>query len=156
MIKESYRESAIWMIRQWESEEHYLSGENPVVKFIDSNVLLDDGANEIWTLVVGGGTPFNAVNTQIGVGDSSTPTSQTQTGLLGSNTFYKGLDANYPVYGSNREIMFKATFGATEANFAWNEFTVTNGAIALNRSVQSIGTKSTGAIWDLTLIAKFN
>ena len=120
------------------------------VQTIEGNILLNEGINNgIWPLVAGdaSATPFDNTNARIGVGDGTDPEDATQTGLTGLNQAYKGMDAGYPTYGTNQEIVFQATFGETEANFTWNEWTVDNGATAgvnLNRKVENLGTKSTG------------
>ena len=122
----------------------------------EGNVFLNEGINFIWTLLCGGsGTPFNSANSYLGVGNGTTAESPTQTGLLGTSKLYKRVDSGYPQYGSNQSAVWRATFGGTEANFAWNEFTVANGssdaAINLNRKVSSKGTKASGQTWILTL-----
>jgi hypothetical protein len=67
------------------------------------------------------------------------------------------MDASYPTYGTNQRMVFRATFGPTEANFAWEERTVANGnsdaAVNLNRKVSSAGVKTSGETWvaELTL-----
>ena len=123
---------------------------------IRGNVFLNEGINLIWTAVCGGSyTPFNASNAHIGVGDSDATESASQTGLQGTNKYYKAMDLGYPVYGSNQQAVFRATFNENEANFAWKEITVANGnndtAVNLNRKVQDMGTKSQGSIWVATL-----
>jgi hypothetical protein len=122
----------------------------------EGNVALDEGVNALWTLVCGGSeTAYNNANARIGVGDSSTAESQSQTGLQGSNKFWKGMDTGYPTFGTARKATWRATFGSTEANFAWNEITVVNAADDsgknLNRKVQSMGTKASGSVWIATL-----
>lgn len=121
---------------------------------VNGNILLIEGANFIWRAVRGdtGLTYFNEANSYIGVGDGTASASASQTGLQGTNKFYKKVDAGYPTITDNK-ITFRATFGGTEANFAWNEWTVANGpsdaAINLNRKVESLGTKSSGTMWIL-------
>jgi hypothetical protein len=50
-------------------------------------------------------------------------------------------------------VIFRSTFGTAEANFTWAEWTVANGnsdtAVNLNRKVESLGTKTSGATWVL-------
>ncbi|MDI6815278.1 MAG: hypothetical protein QMC90_04280 [Dehalococcoidales bacterium] len=73
-----------------------------------------------------------------------------QTDLIGASILYKGMEAGYPTSGAQK-VTFKSSFGATEANWAWEEWSVRNGATAnknLNRKVESLGTKSTGT-WTL-------
>jgi len=120
------------------------------------NIALNEGINLVFTLICGGaGTPWNSANARIGVGDSSATESVTQTGLQGTNKAFKGMDSGYPTFGTGQQATWRATFGATEANFTWNEITVVNGAddsaINLNRKVQAMGTKASGSIWIATL-----
>jgi len=122
----------------------------------EKNVFLNEGINAIWTLVCGGTeTPFNNTNSYIGVGNSTTAENPTQTGLLGTSKYYKGMDAGYPTFGTDQKAVWRATFGGTEANFAWNEFTVANGnsdaAKNLNRKVSPQGTKQSGQTWILSI-----
>ena len=130
----------------------YLYGKKIVV----GNLFLEEGINCIWTALCGGSfTPFDSANAHIGVGDGTDPEDYSQTGLTGTNVFYKGMDSGYPVYGSDRKAVFRSTFGGDEANFAWNEWTVANGnsndAVNLNRKVESLGTKSSGSTWIMTV-----
>ena len=77
-----------------------------------------------------------------------------QTGLLGANRTYKGMDTGYPTISGDTTI-WKATFTELEANHAWQEFTVANGAddtaTNLNRKVSDQGTKASGQVWTLEL-----
>jgi len=122
----------------------------------EGNLLLQEGVQAIWTLVTGGSeTAFNNANARIGVGDSSAAEADTQTGLQGTSTAFKAMDTGYPVVGAlaDKKVTFRATFGDAEGNFAWEEWTVDNGASAnknLNRKVQALGTKSGGS-WQLTV-----
>lgn len=124
---------------------------------IPNNVLLNEGINELWALVAGtGATKFDNGNAYLGVGDSSAAADATQTGLQAStNKLYKGMDTSYPTYGSSQIATWRATFGGSDANFAWNEITVANGnadaAKNLNRKVQSMGTKASGTSWVASL-----
>jgi len=125
-------------------------------KIIHGNLFLEEGINYIWSALCGETfTPFDNANAHIGVGDGTDAEDYSQTGLLGTNKCYKGMDTGYPTYGSDRKATFRSTFGDTEANFAWNEWTVANGsddtATNLNRKVESLGTKSEGSTWILTV-----
>jgi hypothetical protein len=124
----------------------------------EGNVLLNEGINELWTLVAGtGATKFDSGNAYIGIGDSSaTPTDPTLTGLqAATNKLYKAMDSSYPTYGSSQKATWRSTFGVDDANWAWNEITVANGgsnaAKNLNRKVQAMGTKASGTTWVCTL-----
>lgn len=103
-------------------------------------------------------TPFNNANAYIGVGDGTTAFANTQTDLQGTNKFRKKVDTGYPTRAGN-VVMFQTTFQGTEANFTWNEWGVFNaasGGTMLNRKVESLGTKASGAIWVLQAQITFN
>jgi hypothetical protein len=123
-------------------------------KTVEGNVFLNEGITFIWQAVSGvsGLTYFNSTNSYIGVGDGTTAADPSQTGLLGTNKYYKEMDSGYPQI-SGTKLIFRSTFGGTEANFTWNEWTVANGssdtAVNLNRKVESLGTKTSGATWVL-------
>ena len=122
----------------------------------EGNVLLNEGINTLWTLVCGGSaTAYDNANAYIGVGDGTAAEDASQTGLQGTNKYWKGMDTGYPTYGSDQKATWRSTFGGTEANFDWNEITVVNASDDtgqnLNRKVQAMGTKSSGATWVATL-----
>jgi len=130
----------------------------------EHNCFLVEGMNYMWRLILGesGLTPFNAANAHIGVGDGTTAESETQTGLQGSNKYYKGMASGYPQGPSqagDKKAVFRAVFGADEANFAWNEVTVANGnsdaAVNMLRIVASKGTKSSGEEWTAEVEVQF-
>jgi hypothetical protein len=114
------------------------------------NLLLNEGINELWTLIAGtGATKFDNTNAYIGVGDSATAADATQTGLqAATNKLYKAMDTSYPTYGASQKVTHRSSFGSGDANFVWNEITVANGnsdaSKNMNRKVQSMGTKVTG------------
>jgi len=125
------------------------------------NLLLNEGINELWSLVCGtGGVKFDSTNAYIGAGDSDTAASASQTGLqAASNKLYKAMDGGYPTYGTSQKATWRSTFSTSEANWAWKEITVANGDADdhdnLNRKVQDMGTKSASyartATLDITL-----
>lgn len=125
------------------------------------------GASCLWECLIGNGTGtaaqtltfFNNGNAYIGVGDSSTAAAATQTDLqAGSNKLRKAMDSTYPQHtdattSGAASIVFRSTFGSSDANFAWAEWAIFNGSSGgrmLNRKVESLGTKSTGS-WVLAL-----
>jgi len=119
------------------------------------NLLLYEGIQAFEELLAGISTPtlWDDVNARVGVGDSSLAADPTQTGLQGTNQEYAGMDDLYP-QRSAQTLSWRGTFGGTVANFAWNEFTVDNGATAginLNRLVSAQGTKVSGQTWILTV-----
>lgn len=98
-------------------------------------------------------TLFNSTNAHIGVGDSSAAFAAAQTDLQGTNKLRKPMDATYP-QRTNNQLTFKATFGAADANWTWNEWGVFNAAsdgVMLNRKVENLGTKASGSTWVLTV-----
>jgi hypothetical protein len=121
------------------------------------NLLLNTGINVAWGLICGaGGTAFNNANAYIGVGDSATAANAaTQTGLVAAtNKLNKAMDATYPLAAAAQAEVWRSTFGSSDANWVWNEITVSNAnnfTSALNRLVQTMGTKASGATWVASL-----
>lgn len=118
------------------------------------NAFVNAGGALVLNLIIGaGGTVFSAANANIGVGDSSSSTTSGMTDLqAGSNKLRKGMDATYPSL-SGQTMSWKATFGSSEANFAWNEAAIFNASSAgtmLCRATGSFGTKSSGTSWQFT------
>lgn len=156
-IIERIEENCAWRILKYRSKTAYERGEPYMESEFKGNLLLNEGINELWTLVAGtGGTKFDNSSARLGVGDSSTTAAATDTGLLAStNKLYKAMNSGYPTYGTSQKVVFRSTFDTSEANFAWNEFTVANGsddsAKNLNRKVSSQGTKPSDQIWELEL-----
>lgn len=159
-----------WTVTRYANEADFLAGRIdsevidalgnrlPGQSVIDGNLLLNEGIGELLDLLTGvGGTPFNNANAYIGVGDSTTAAAATQTGLqAATNKAYKGMAANYPSR-TNQTVTFRAVFTGTDANHAWQEFSIANGnsdtAKNLNRKVSDQGTKASGQTWtvDLTI-----
>ena len=126
------------------------------------------GASCLWECLIGNGTTtsaqaltyFNNSNAYLCVGNNSTSSNAaaTQTDLQGASKLRKGMDATYPTHtdgtsSGSASIVFKATFGTSDANFAWEEWGVANassGGRLLNRKVESLGSKSSAASWVLT------
>lgn len=131
------------------------------------NLLMYGGASCLWECLIGNGTGtaaqtltyFNNGNAYLGVGDSSTAAAATQTDLqAASNKLRKAMDATYPQHtdattSGAASIVFKSTFGTSDANYAWAEWATFNGSSGgrmLQRKVESLGTKTTGS-WVLTV-----
>jgi hypothetical protein len=96
--------------------------------------------------LVGSGSAalFDSSNAYIGVGDGTTAFSAGQTDLAGTNKQRKGMEASYPT-ASAGTMTFRALFGTSDANFAWQEWGVFNaasGGTMMNRVVQNNGTKA--------------
>lgn len=147
-----------WTIRKYASPEHFAAGiediDNRVV--IEHNLLLNEGITPALQLICGiAATAFSNGNANIGVGDSATAAAASQTGLqAASNKLYKSMEASYPQV-SAQTATWRASFGASEGNFSWQEITVANGnsdaAANLNRLVQDMGTKASPAVWTVDL-----
>lgn len=123
----------------------------------EGNCLLNEGIQAFEDLLAGLATPtkWDNANARVGVGDSNVAETPTQTGLqAATNKTWKPMDSGYPSR-SAQELSWRGTFGGTDANYAWNEFTVVNAAddtgANLNRKVSAQGTKTSGQTWVLTV-----
>jgi hypothetical protein len=128
----------------------------------EGNVGLNEGLGELIDIICGLGTPtkWDNTNARLGVGDSNTAESATQTGLQATtNKAFKAMDTGYP-QRSNQTAEWRSTFGSADANFSWQEFTVVNAADDsgknLNRKVADKGTKASGETWTLSLKITFS
>lgn len=109
-----------------------------------------------------GGTNFrrlDATYAHIGVGDSSTAYAAAQTDLQASTNKLRKIVDSAPTRPTGNSMRFIATFGTGDANFAWNEWAVFNGATnaagppqtgMFSRKVEALGTKASGT-WQLTV-----
>lgn len=154
-VSESGKWCINWTVEKFKDRVAYESGTPYETCVAAQNVILDNGANYMLKIIGGidEAVPFSNKNAMIGVGKDSTPENANQTKLQDSSAFYKKVESGYPQV-SGRTIVYKATFDTSEANFAWNEFSIVNGdgvgGVALNRKVQPLGTKVTG-IWSLQI-----
>lgn len=145
-----------WIIRKYEDDAAFAHGDSYAEVVIDGNLLLNEGIADALDLIAGLGTPtaFNNANARLGVGDSSAAEGATQTDLqAATNKTYKAMSASYPAR-SAQTLTWRAVFASADANYAWNEFCVDNGATALktlNRKVSAQGTKASGQTWTLDL-----
>lgn len=132
----------------------------------EGNLLMFGGASVLWECLIGNGTAgvgnlqfFANGNAAIGVGDGTAAEVATQTDLQGTNKLRVGMDLTYPQHTDGTTsgaatIRFQSTFGAGQANFAWQEwgiFNATAGQRMLNRKVASLGTKGAAATWTLAV-----
>lgn len=143
-----------WKIEKYLNPEDKKNNRPYAVVEFDGNLLLSEGIGAMLNLLIGAAeTTFANANAQLGVGNSAVATATSQTDLQGASTAWRAMEATYPII-SGRTVTFKSSFGSDEGNFAWEEFSVRNGAAAdknLNRRVTSKGTKASGETWDLTL-----
>ncbi len=156
MIQEIIRHKTIWRIRRYRNDKDFKKDRPFEVSEFDGNLLLNEGITALQNLLIGAAeTAFNNANSYLGVGDSSTAESASQTGLqAATNKLYKAMEATYPQI-SAQKTTWRSVFGSSEANWAWNEFTVASGnsdaADNLNRKVSAQGTKTAGQTWTLDL-----
>jgi hypothetical protein len=127
------------------------------IETIRGNLALNEGIQLLLEIISGIDTTSNKwdnTHAYLGVGDSNTTASATQTGLQGTNKTFKGMDTGYP-QRSNQTLEWRATYGTTEGNHSWQEFTVVNASDDtgknLNRKVEDKGTKASGETWTLSL-----
>ncbi len=111
------------------------------------NLLLNVGCDIMWDLITGAsGDHFDNGNATIGVGSDNTGAGAGQTDLIDGTPTYKGMEAGFPT-SATQKATFKSSFGAGDANEAWEEWTVKR-TVCLNRKVESLGTKA-GGTWTL-------
>lgn len=104
---------------------------------------------------------YSTGNSRLGVGNSTATAAVTQNDLQGASKKYNAMASGYPQHtdgtsSSGARIMtWRATFTTAQANFAWQEWGLFNSTGAsrrmLNRKVQSLGTKTSAASWQLTV-----
>jgi len=120
----------------------------------EHHCLLNEGITNLINLICGLGspTPWDNAHARIGVGNDGTAPVATQTGLLGASKLYKGMNAGYPQI-SGQQSIFQADFVSGEAEWAWLEEAIDNGATAqidLCRQNTNLGTKPSGQTWRIT------
>jgi len=129
------------------------------------NLLTYGGASYMWTALTGGSIiGFTNASACIGVGDSTTAASASQTNLqAATNKIRKGMDATYPQHNdgtsssANATVTFQSSFTSSEANFDWNEWAIFNDiddaeGRMLNRKVVVLGTKPPGSTWTINVV----
>jgi hypothetical protein len=129
---------------------------------VDGNALTLAGGNRITSLIIGaGGQALTNTATRLGVADNVAAVLPGDTDLGSGSKYFNIMDATYPQQ-SNMAMTFKATFGTSVGNFAWNTWgidvgtpTVTSSAtvnaLLVNRKAHAMGTKVSGS-WALTVI----
>lgn len=140
--------------KYWADDD--LTRATPYERLEGDNLLLNAGKTAIFNRLAGLGsvTAFDGTNGRLCVGNGTTAVVSSQTDLVGGSQLRKPFDAT-PTISSSGYVAV-ATFGTTDANFAWEEAAVANsasGAVVLNRVVQSFGTKTGSLTWVLTFSA---
>lgn len=182
------------LVRRWDAEQtswvrertgiepdarHFdMYGVKPysVTEDFDTNLIVHAG----WAALLGGiagtsiGTKFSGTAGRIGVGTSSTAATAADVQLGGdtggaSTTSYYQLVSGAPVITTTTApatLVFAATFGTGNANFAWNEFGIDNGTassvtttstgyVFINHGISAQGTKASGQTWNITATLNF-
>ena len=156
MSKDTATHKTRWKITKYETPEDHKNDKPYEEVVVEDNILLNEGINLVLDLLLdAGGTQFTNLTSYLGVGDGTTAAEATQTGLLGSNQAYSGMEAGYP-QRNDQTITWRAVFGPDVAVFDWREFTVANSnsndGINLNRRVdETQGTKGQNQTWTLDL-----
>ncbi len=156
-----------WVCRKWGKSEDHDAGlpyDEEIV--VDGNLLTTAGLVRLLNLLIGTAATqaFDATHTRIGVGNGSTAAAVGDTDLSASagstNRWFQLVSgAGSVTTGPPTKVSFSATFGTSDGNFAWQEFTVDQGTASgntvtapmLNRKVQSLGTKVAGSTWTMTV-----
>jgi hypothetical protein len=160
VMKDGLKLRSRWIIERYKGEvtsEDIASGKvKPFkVSHIEGNCGLNEGIAELLLLITGTGSPtaWNNANARLGVGDSDAEANATQTGLQAAvNKLWKSMDPTYPQVSAQTGY-WQATFGTSEANYDWKEFTIVNASTDagknLNRKADSQGTKTDAETWTL-------
>ena len=171
-MKETINMSKKWTICRYLSDDDRIKGNLhetiidgagnvlPGKSEFDGNVMLNEGIAALLNLLTGAAeTAYSNANAYLGVGESTTAASASQTGLQGATTTFKAMESGYPSI-SGQTVTFRSVFGGTDANNSWQEFTVVNAPTDagdnLNRKVDDQGTKAAGQSWTLDLEITFS
>lgn len=151
---EALRAYGVFQVTKFADDEAFKLNQPYSIGEPFSNALVNLGMEEIWKLATGqGGTAFSNANARLGVGTGTAAVNVAQTDLQGVTTTRKAMDATFPSAPAAGVEVWRATFGGSEHNAAWEEFAVFNAAVAgvmMNRSLSSQGTKASGQTWQLT------
>lgn len=160
MMGEHATWQAHWTVKKYRGNDTSIAPYDVVE--LPGNLLTFGGVSIIWEALIGNGpTFFDNANAYLGVGDSTTPATQTQTDLLASvNKVRVAMDATFPTHTDSTSaaaaatVTFQSTFDTSTGNFTWNEVAAFNAAASgrmLNRRVQTLGTKTSADTWVLVL-----
>jgi len=143
-----------WTIEKFASQKDFEAGNSYEKNVIEHNLLVNEGINELWTLICSAtgirydnGNAFLIVGTGAGAANANDNQATFTAGVT------KAMEAGYPTYGTNEKAIWRALYGAGDANQVWQEFGVLNAAAGeqlLNRLVSNQETKTAGQVWQLT------
>lgn len=188
-LMDSCRATTLWTVERWgEYDTEFLTrnlGRSPLAEdfrkygldpystsHVVGNLITNAGWTRLMSLLTNQGATqaLDATHTRIGVGNSNTAETYTDSDLgaaAGSaNRWFQ------PVSGvatlGTRTFSFTATFGSADGNFAWNEFCldVTSGVAAAGNTVGALlfnhkagiaqGNKALGQTWTSTATVTFS
>ena len=158
-MKEKAKAVLTWKVEKFKAKDSKEIEEKNVKPYETAegrhNCLLHEGISTLLGLLcaIGSETAYSNANARIGVGNDATAPADTQTGLIGASTLYKAMNATYPLKSGDHDIVFQSDFVSGEAEWAWLEESIDNGATPnknLCRQNTSLGTKPTGQTWRLT------
>lgn len=146
------------------------------VHHVKGNILTYGGGDVMWLGLKGGltgttgakNTYFDNTNAAVIVGSSGAAEAIGDTDLSSStdaNRAASGMEATYPLHTTgdastaNMDLTFRSVFSTAQANFAWEEWGVTNTTKStaplagrlLNRKAEALGTKTAAATWTFTV-----
>lgn len=148
----------------WRIDKHTFIENQKLLYEIDEfsgNVGLNEGLAILVDYLIGdtSGSAFGT-DSMLGVGNGTVAAAASQTGLQGASKQYNAMESTDYPSTSGQSISWKANFATDEANFDWEEFTVSNNTDDtgqnLVRKAESRGTKVSGEQWDLTLTVTFS
>lgn len=182
-LAEQVRGTTLWQVDRWDEDQtrwmarriglppvaadfHQFHVRPYETTQVAGNLITNAGWTRLMNLLIGTGSTqaMDATHTRIGVGDSNTAEAYTDTALgAATNKLYK-LVTGAGTLGT-RTLTFAATFGSSEANWAWNEFGLDIGATADSTTVAAVllnhkagiaqGTKASGQTWSATAVLTF-
>lgn len=131
------------------------------------NLLVNVGIQRLEDLLIGaGGQAYTNTFARLGTGNGAGTAAAADTDLSAAagsaNRWYQAMLATFPSRAS-QTLTFKSTFASADGNYTWNEWAIDAGgagastssavvgAPLLNHKTSAaMGTKASGAAWDLT------
>lgn len=150
-LTDALQHHTVLTIDKYADAEAYARGERYERHEHEGNLITSGGVQILWQLFSGeSATAYSHDNAYVGVGDSTTASTSGMTDLqASSNKLRRAVQVGSPGRSLNF-ITYQAVFSGSDANFAWNEFSVFNdpsAGVMFNRAVSSGGTKTLGQVW---------
>lgn len=129
----------------------------------EGNILCTAGVNRILTLAIGGaGNPLSNDYLRLGVGNGATAPTAADTNLTGPSRWFQAMDDTYPQVANN-VLTMRATVGANDANYRWEEWGADVGGGGTGASGAQVGAplinhrvpttflgEKSGGVWTIT------